>query len=76
MLEGLIDGFLSALPEIKFEMPENIMDNLIGIFEIVCFLLPVKALLPILITSVTIDLAQIVIAIIIRIKSFIPTMGA
>lgn len=65
-----------ALPEINFFIPDNIFN---GINTFVCnvgYVLPIKALMPILVSSFTISTFKIVWALVIRIKSFIPTMGA
>jgi hypothetical protein len=67
---------LSLIPTVNIEIPDNIMDGANVMFGALGYFLPVTALLPIIIVSIGIDVARIVIAIIIRIKSFIPTMGA
>lgn len=65
-----------ALPEIDFAIPDNVFN---GINTFVCnvgYVIPIDALMPILISSFVISSFKIVWALGIRIKSFIPTMGA
>ena len=67
---------LSMIPTIEINLPENIFSGVSGILGTVGYLFPVTALLPIIVVSIALDVARVVVAIIIRIKSFIPTMGA
>lgn len=67
---------LENMSTISLTIPDNIFEGLNSIFNCLGFLFPISGLLIILGTSFSIKSIQIVWAIIIRIKSFIPTMGA
>jgi hypothetical protein len=73
---GLIIKAINQLPDIDFTIPENVFDGLKYIFDGIAYFIPIKALLPILFIDISISVFQIVWALILRIKSFIPTMGA
>lgn len=67
---------LDSLGNISISIPENVFEGLNTIFNCLGFVFPVKGLLLILSLSFLIKNFQIIWAIILRIKSFIPTMGA
>ena len=67
---------LAALPEFSVSIPEGVLEWVYDIANAVAYLLPLPQLLPILVISLTLKGAQIVWAILLRVKSFIPTMGA
>jgi hypothetical protein len=52
------------------------MSGISEVFGMVSYLFPVAALLPIIIMSIALDTFRIIMAIVVRIKSFIPSMGA
>ena len=66
----------SMLPTIEFTIPDNILSGVSDIFAMVGYFFPIAALLPILVMSLALDMFRIVVAIVVRIKSFIPGMGA
>ena len=86
MITDLILNVLFFLPcsllagldaiNINLFIPDDIYITLSDICKCVGYVLPVSALLPIFLTRLALKLVQITIAIVIRIKSFIPTMGA
>ncbi len=83
ILKMIIDVFMKApelllqlIPVIDLIIPKEVFNIFSFIFNGIGYLLPVKALLPILITDISLDFLRIAFALIIRIKSFIPTMGA
>lgn len=65
-----------ALPSFDFSIPDNVYNGIETLCTNIGYVVPLKALLPIFATSITLSLFQIGWALIIRIKSFIPTMGA
>lgn len=67
---------LDNISSISLSIPDNIFEGLNSIFNCLGFLFPISGLLIILGTSFAIKGFQIIWALIIRIKSFIPTMGA
>ena len=71
-----LELFLDMFPTIELVLPDNVLSGASEVLGSVAYFLPIAALLPILIISFALDLAQIVVAIVVRIKSFIPTMGA
>jgi len=69
-------ALLNALPDINIEISENVFNGMETFFGNVAYALPVVQLLPILIISNALMLFRVAWAIVIRVKSFIPTMGA
>lgn len=69
-------ALLSLLPDIDLSLPDNIFDSISSILSNVAYVLPVAPLLPILAISLSLSVFRATWALIIRIKSFIPTMGA
>lgn len=67
---------LSGLPEMSVAIPDGVFEWLFDIANAVGYLLPVSTLVQILGISIAIKGVQIAWAIVLRIKSFIPTMGA
>lgn len=66
---------LDAMPVFSVSFPSVVFDPLVSIINTLGYVVPVKALLPILLISSLLKTAQILWAFIIRVKSFIPTMG-
>ncbi len=86
IIDKIIDIFfylplllLKSLPDIDFAIPDNVCNIINGFgnfYANVAYVIPVLQLMPIITTSLTISFLQIIWALILRIKSFIPTMGA
>lgn len=81
--EALINVFLflpklllQALPDIDISIPEDVFDTLQNFLLNLEYIFPIVELLPILVISISLSLFKIAWALVIRIKSFIPTMGA
>ena len=70
-----ITNILNILPDFSLSIPDNILDGLSSIFSCLGFIFPIKGLLPILAFSLSIKFFHIIWALILRIKSFIPTEG-
>lgn len=66
---------LNSLPDIKFEIPDVAFQEFYDIISSLTWALPVVALMPILVISFALQGFKIAWALILRIKSFIPTMG-
>lgn len=69
-------ALLCLLPDVNIAIPDSVFNWLINICNAVGYLLPVKDLIPILLIMVTLTGFRIAWAIVLRVKSFIPTMGA
>ena len=67
---------IEQLPDIDFAVPQGIWDGLEHIAYGVAYFLPINDLLPILYIDISLSVFHIVWAIILRVKSFIPMMGA
>ena len=69
---------LNSLDSLGFDIavPDAFFTGLRSLMNCLAFIFPVAALLPILAFSFSVRFFQIAWAIILRIKSFIPTMGA
>ncbi len=70
-----ITNAISQLPTINFDIPDNVLDGL-QYLAYIGYFVPITELMPILVISVSLSVFHITWAIILRIKSFIPTMGA
>lgn len=68
-------NLLALLPDINFELPEVAFQELFDIISSLTWALPVVALMPILVISFALQGFKIAWSLLIRIKSFIPTMG-
>lgn len=66
---------LDNMQGISLAIPDNIFNGLNNIFNCLGFIFPISGLLVILGISFTIKNFQIIWSIILRVKSFIPTMG-
>lgn len=82
LLTALIDVLLfiprmiiNLIPNFDFVFPVDVMRGLVSITYGIGYFLPVVELMPILIFSIVFKSGKIVMEIIYRIKSFIPTMG-
>ena len=80
--ESIIDMFLllpsliiSALPPLDISIPSNLFDTVTSVFYGLGYVLPLVGLAPIVGMELAISFFKIVIAIVLRVKSFIPTMG-
>ena len=81
--EALINVFLflpklllQALPDIDISIPKDVFDTLQNFLLNLEYIFPIVELLPILVISISLSLFKIAWALVIRIKSFIPTMEA
>lgn len=68
-------NLLALLPDVNFELPDVAFQELFDIISSLTWALPVVALMPILVISFMLQGFKIAWALLIRIKSFIPTMG-
>ena len=76
ILAFIPNALLNNINTISLSIPDNIFNGLDSIFNCLGFLFPIGGLLIILTLSFTIKSFQIIWSIILRVKSFIPTMGA
>lgn len=67
---------LDSVNAVSISIPDGVFNSIDSIFGCLGFICPLAALLPILAIDISLSLFQIGWAIVIRIKSFIPTMGA
>ena len=81
--DAIISGFLAfpltllgLLPDVSFEIPAGVFNWLFDIASAVGYLLPISTVVEIFGIFLAIKAFQIVWALLLRIKSFIPTMGA
>lgn len=66
---------IGLLPKVNITLPSSLFNSLHSLLYGVGYLLPLKGLVPIFVMSLSLSLFKITMAIILRIKSFIPTMG-
>jgi len=67
---------LDAMGDFSIAIPAGVFDGLFIVLANVAFFVPIGGLMPILQISFSIKGTQILWALLIRVKSFIPTMGA
>ena len=68
-------GLLIAIPVMTFQIPTGIAVTIIDICSKASYFLPIKILMPIILFSITLNTVRFVFNIVLRVKSFIPTMG-
>lgn len=66
---------LESLPEFSISLPNGVFSGLKTLCAFISWF-PISELMPIVITSVSLQAFRNVWALLIRVKSFIPTMGA
>ncbi|MCL2018319.1 MAG: hypothetical protein FWG70_01050 [Oscillospiraceae bacterium] len=71
----LPEKLIEMLPELEFTIPKVVNDNILNVLKGVAWVFPTVLLLPLFASSLAVDMAKIVMAIIARVKSFIPFMG-
>ena len=77
MLLAIPNLILDIMPKIALNfLPDSWVEGIGNIFSVLFYFFPVFQLLPILIISFILDVAKIAFAVLMRIKSFIPGMGA
>lgn len=67
---------LSLLPDVNISIPDGVFNWLITTCNAVGYLLPVKSLMPIFAIMLSVNGFKIAWAILLRVKSFIPSMGS
>jgi len=72
----LPNSLLDNLENVSIEIPADIFEGLNSIFSCLGFMFPIAGLMLILLVSFSIKAFQIIWALVIRIKSFIPSMGS
>lgn len=74
-----ISAFINVIPSgpvMDLKIPPEVLIGLNSLLSNLGYVFPIKQLLPILLTSTSVTLFKIVWAVVIRVKSFVPTMGA
>lgn len=67
---------INMLPTISITLPENLVYSISNIFAGLGYFLPVGLILALLGIQIALMSSRILVALVVRIKSFIPTMGA
>lgn len=67
---------INLFPSIDLLIPSGVVDSASIIFSYIGYFLPVKGLIPIIVLGLALDNAHLIWTVVLRIKSFIPTMGA
>lgn len=76
LLLAIPKAIISLFPSVDILLPDGVMSGASTVLGYVGYFLPIKGLLPIIVLGLALDNAQLIWAIVLRIKSFIPTMGA
>lgn len=69
-----LQGLLSLLPDISWNVENNFLNSVLDIFQVVCYLLPMKTVVAILTIIIAINVFKIVISIIKTIWQLIPLL--
>ena len=72
---NIVNGLLNMLPDMNFIIPSNVADTICNVVSGACYFLPILLLLPLMAFSLSWGIFKLVWAIILRVKSFVPTMG-
>lgn len=75
ILFSLVDVFLSLLPSINFTFPSSIINGGAFLFNMTGYFFPVAGVMPLITFGLMINLFKLTMSIIVRVKSFFPTMG-
>lgn len=67
---------LDALPSVSFTIPSGAFESMSSLFSTLGYIFPMSTYVLIIGIKTSLKLAKITIALIVRIKSFIPSMGA
>ena len=71
-----VNILLDLLPAVDVSIPADAFNSMSSVFDCIGFVLPVSAICPVLLMCIGLKTARSVMALVVRIKSFIPTMGA
>lgn len=71
-----LKAIIKLLPSLDFVVPLEVFNNVNGIFLCLGYVLPVPLCLFIISTKLSCRMSQIAMAVIVRVKSFIPFWGA
>lgn len=69
-----LQGLLSLLPDISWNVENNFLNSVLDIFQVVCYLLPMKTVVAILTIIISINVFKIIISIIKTIWQLIPLL--
>jgi membrane-associated phospholipid phosphatase len=71
----LLNLVLDNVDTVELSIPSGVYSAMDSLFSALGYLFPIKQLLPILVVSGVFAMARLIVAVVVRIKSFIPTMG-
>lgn len=69
-------ALIKLLPPLDFTVPLDVFNNVNGIFLCLGYVLPVPLILFIISTKLSCRMSQIAMAVVVRVKSFVPFWGA
>lgn len=70
-----VTWLIDLIPSMDFTFSANVLANIMDLFRALGYIVPWKGLLPILTSSMFILMFRLTWTIILRVKSFIPTLG-
>lgn len=71
-----INLLLSALPTIGFQLPDGVFNSIVDTCAFIGYVLPINSVLACISIRLSMYVARAAMAVIVRVKSFIPTMGS
>lgn len=76
LLTAPLRVLLQAMPTIGIEIPSDVFVQITEYIKLACYFLPVKTIVAVLTLKFAMWAFRITMAFIVRVKSFIPTMGS
>ena len=68
--------YVDGLQTVNLIVPEGVLDTLANILGFACYVLPMGTIISIFTARMALASFRLIMAIVVRAKSFIPTMGA
>lgn len=68
--------YLNGFQNVELVVPEGVLDTLANILAFACYVLPMGTIISIFTARMALAGFKLVMALLVRAKSFIPTMGA
>ena len=71
-----VNSLIDMLPTVAYNLPPGILDTSEMLFSNIGYVMPMSGLMPLFVFLIALNNFKLILAIIVRIKSFIPTMGS
>lgn len=75
LADWLLNIIIDNIDTIELSIPDGVYSAMDSLFSALGYLFPIRQLLPILVVSGVFAMSRLIVAVVVRVKSFIPTMG-